>query len=139
VEDTLDCIEAKLQAIGIGGSMRWQSSLLVGGIYRGVLAGLHGAPYLVSLGRWAFPIKGWRDLVAGQERGRKRKTLPRAVKRRKSGEAGALSPIIVGILVDGFAEQAGQAGTGARALAIEVASILRGATTQPSDFGRWLR
>lgn len=138
IEDSLDQIEAKLRTMGIGGSMPWHSSLLVGGIYRDVVAGLRGAPHLVSLGRWAFPIKGWRDLVAGQERGRKLKTLTDVSKGTKPGRAGALSPIIAGLLVDSFAERAGQAGVGARALAIEVASILRGSEIEPSDFARWV-
>ena len=44
--------------------MPWEESLLVGGIYGGARNGLRGARYLVSLGQWAFPVKGWRDLVS---------------------------------------------------------------------------
>src|SRR5262249_6527819 len=104
---SLDQLESRLRRMGIGDSMPWEASLLVGGIYPGVVSGLRGARYLISLGRWAFPVRGWRDLVEGQERGRKRKTVPAAVKPKKPGRIPALSPIVVGILVDALAERAG--------------------------------
>src|SRR2546422_6844962 len=75
LEGTLDQLEAKLRGMGLGDAMPWEASLVVGGIYDGARRGLRGARYLLSLGQWAFPLKGWRNLVAGQERGRKNKTL----------------------------------------------------------------
>jgi hypothetical protein len=139
VEGALDRLEAKLRRMGLGDAMPWEASLLVGGMYDGARRGLRGVRYLVSLGQWAFPLQGWRDLVAGQERGRKNKTLAHSWKPGKPGKIPALSPIVAGILTDAFAERAQPPGGGSRALALEIASILQGKKIQPGDFGVWIR
>ena len=138
IHGSLDQLEGKLRGAGLGDTMPWQAALLVGGIYPGVVAGLRRRHYLVSLGQWAFPVRGWRDLVAGQEQGKKKQTVP-ARQAGKAGVAPALSPIITGLLVDAFAERAPTRDAGGRALAMEVASILRGRKIQSGDFGVLLR
>lgn len=139
IHGCLDQIEAKLRSRGLGDTLPWQASLVVGGIYPGVVKGLRRARYMVSLGEWAFPVRGWRDLVAGQEHERKNKSLRHPWGPGKPGKVPALSPIIAGLLVDSFAERAQPPGGGGRALAIDVSSILRGGKIQSGDFGVLLR
>jgi hypothetical protein len=136
---SLDQLEAKLRAVGIGDVMPWEASLLVGGIYPGVLKGLRRGRYLVALGRWAVPARGWREVVAGQLADKKRSPGREPGPSRKRGSIPELGPIVVGLLVDAFAARSVQPGGGGRALAMELASILRGRRIQSGDFGTLLR
>jgi hypothetical protein len=138
-ERSLDELELRLQRTALSDSQPWQASLIVGGIYPVVSRGLRAARYVVSLGTWAFPIHGWRDVVAGHERDRARKAIGDKRDSQKPGKVPVLSPIIAALIVDSLGAEVTPPRTGSRALALEVASMLRGRKIQAGEFGVWWR
>ena len=139
LEADLDELEERLCRSAIADARPHLASLLVGSIARALAGGLKGTRYYVALGEWATPIAGWRHLVAVQERDQKKKTVAAPREPAKSGQIPALSPVIAGLVVEGLAERVCGAGRGGTALALKVASILRGRRIQSGEFGIWRR
>ncbi len=138
VEASLDQFEFRLRRMAIADFEPWRASLLVGASARAAFEGLKRARYLVSLGLWAAPMGGWRDFLPPQKAAKSRPT-GEPLDSPKAGKIPTLSPIVAGIIVEGLAERAGRLGKGGKALALRIASLLRGRAIQRGEYGVWRR
>jgi len=133
IETKLDELEQRLRQSVLADWEPELASLLVGGIAGSAFKALDRVVYVVSLGTWATPEYTWR----GSPRARPDRASPaRALiyPRTRRGAIPRLSPTIAGIIVEGLAERLGPRGSGAQALGMHIASVLRKRKVQNGEF-----